>query len=115
MNTDDRELLELAAKAAGIEIAAWSNVQAGGFQSQNSAEGKFWNPLSDDGDALRLAVSLCIGTDHSHPADQFPWVASSDPTLRIYAQLEVGDESGRLAETRRAIVLAAAAIGKAKS
>lgn len=55
---NDRELLELAAKAAGVQIATWSNCQAGGFQTQDSAQGKFWNPLTDDGDAFRLAVRL---------------------------------------------------------
>jgi hypothetical protein len=39
----DRELLELAAKAAGIDAVDI------GYE---------WNPLIDDGDALRLAVKL---------------------------------------------------------
>lgn len=57
---NDRELLEMAARAAEIQIATWSNCQAGGFQTQESADSKFWNPLTDDGDALRLAVTLGI-------------------------------------------------------
>lgn len=53
---DDRKLLQLAAASASVEVATWSNCQAGGFLHGQS--GKFWNPLTDDGDALRLAVKL---------------------------------------------------------
>ena len=42
----DKELLELAAKAAGIKPDSWDDCG--------------WSPLSDDGDALRLAVKLGI-------------------------------------------------------
>lgn len=60
---NDRELLEMSAKACGIEIATWSNCQAGGFQTQEGARGKFWNPLDDDGDAMRIAVKLHMSVD----------------------------------------------------
>lgn len=53
--SNDRELLELAAKAAGVEILCWdterSAMKVPGSPSR-------WNPLTDDGDALRLAVKL---------------------------------------------------------
>ena len=49
----DRELLELAAKAAGIavepNINGWDEAYPIG-----------WNPLTSDGDALRLALYLNI-------------------------------------------------------
>lgn len=51
---NDRELLELAAKAAGIE---------GEYSKRANAivnEDGYWMPLNDDGDALRLAVKLKI-------------------------------------------------------
>lgn len=53
---EDRELLELAAKAAGYEIEE-SSV---GGEKNLYREGELvpWNPLEDDGDALRLAGSL---------------------------------------------------------
>jgi hypothetical protein len=64
----DRELLELAAKAAGIK-AKWFKVKK--WKDYNGARwligsddifgthhSKPWNPLTDDGDALRLAVKL---------------------------------------------------------
>ena len=48
----DHELLEMAAKAAGI---------ADGDVFYDMDNDKEWNPLTDDGDALRLAVKLYIG------------------------------------------------------
>ena len=55
-----RELLEGAARAAGIEVSyhhgcgdSLELVKPRGFQV-------YWNPLTDDGDALRLAVKLGI-------------------------------------------------------
>ena len=58
---NDRELLTLAAKAAGIEIDHWRAdkmpVVAELFRG-HLANYEDWNPLTDDGDALRLAVKL---------------------------------------------------------
>ena len=53
----DRELLELAAKAAG-RVWHWD----GGVLVLDDcapAECSAWNPLTDDGAALRLAVTMC--------------------------------------------------------
>lgn len=43
----DRELLELAAKAAELPPIEWGNPKRDA-----------WNPLEDDGDAMRLVVRL---------------------------------------------------------
>lgn len=54
----DREMLELAAKAAGIE-AEWKDW--GRFDWRDGLPTVLdvvWNPLTDDGDALRLAAKL---------------------------------------------------------
>jgi len=55
-NESDRELLELAAKAAGIEI------HNTGFISGPHLKGttRSWNPLAYDGDAFRLMVKLSM-------------------------------------------------------
>ena len=53
MNTD-RELLELAAKAAGLNYS----FEYGCYFDDEYEQGCDWNPLDDDGDALRLAVKL---------------------------------------------------------
>ena len=101
----DREMLEFAAKAAGID-AHWGD----GWQSHmmfralprpNSplVANVEWNPITDDGDALRLMVKLHliygINTD----------------ILNHYLALELPSDDP-LAATRRAIVRAAAEIGK---
>lgn len=54
---NDQELLVLAAKAAGMpkqvdDIGVWS-AWVGSLEA-----GHWWDPLTDDGDALRLAVKL---------------------------------------------------------
>lgn len=48
----DRELLELAAKAAQVAITEWHpdlNMAMGAFFLE---DGNCWNPLTDDGDAF---------------------------------------------------------------
>lgn len=54
---DDRELLELAAKAAGYPVA---RVADDGRGLMLCGVPDVWNPLADEGDALRLAVELGI-------------------------------------------------------
>ena len=69
-----------------------------------------WNPLTDDGDALRLAVQLRMEIDHNHPADASSWVSAS--VADRFGVEEFDDEAQRLAATRRLIVRAAAEIGR---
>lgn len=95
----DRELLELAAKAAGIELAFWNNGEEPyssgvGFVLPNNA---MWNPLTDDGAAFRLAVGLYMRIEDA-----------------VYDHLELNlcDYEDRCAATRRAIVCEAAKRGK---
>ena len=52
----DRELLELAAKAAGMDIE-W---QPCGWAHDNNT-GCEWNPITDDGDEARLEAALGLG------------------------------------------------------
>ncbi|MFS2103625.1 hypothetical protein [Ralstonia sp. Ralssp135] len=94
----DRELLERAAKAAGHEfkfgedcIAMYKDLNGLYYPSQ-------WNPLTDDGDALRLAVKLNI-TDLCLVVGQLV--------------LAEGFQQDKYAATRRAIVRAAAALADA--
>lgn len=61
----DRELLEMAAKAAGMTDRKWSGSGMALMYDPSRPEttgsiGPDWNPLTDDGDALRLAVKLGI-------------------------------------------------------
>ena len=89
----DRELLEYAAKAAGRN---WD-----GYYD----EGAEWNPLTDDGDALRLAVKCGIDISFNDAAQCVYAGESMEPFNR---------NPDICAATRRAIVRAAAEIGKAK-
>jgi len=100
----DRELLELAAKAARIEISSWSiyGAYVGGL------EGEVWNPLTDDGDALRLAVKLGIGTQ-SYAALGYSHAGSE--SVSQSAVMKEQHNGDPFAATRRAIVRAAAAVG----
>ena len=97
----DRELLGLAAKAAGYEVLDWY----GERYTTTDGDHLFpWNPLTDDGDALRLAVKLrmmasVFGADVR--VDHGGKFFNEDGGSSIYAA------------TRRAIVRAAAEIGRA--
>ena len=113
--TEQRELLELAAKAAGVALRPMEvkNVTAPGddhwvgYMTDPDVWPRGWfDPLTDDGDALRLAVKLGMQID------------TRDPETRIYA-MGAGDvvteyhaNRNALAATRLAIVRAAAAIAK---
>ena len=54
----DRELLEMAAKAAGVD-GQWSDYHNGiCYSKKGSLDMHVWRPLTDDGEALRLAYAL---------------------------------------------------------
>jgi hypothetical protein len=107
----DKEILELAAKAADIEL--WhEDVFTKGLTQKVSQSGILcWNPLTDDGDALRLAVKLEMMIDYIDRGYMAGHVlATAGPVmLSIYEPREPDP----YAATRRAITRAAAEIGKA--
>lgn len=100
MNYQDKALLEKAASASGLLIKYWvegcpmvvcaekSKVGPGLDLHPNS-----WNPLTNDGDALRLMAKLKI-----------------DPYLSI--NIEHSSQEKSIEIVRRSIVLAAASNGK---
>lgn len=98
----DRELLELAAKAAGIELVWHGDADPWCFAE--TVAGIKWNPLADDGDALRLAVKLKMDLIVHERLSS----AAADGFLRR-SEHHKGDP---YAATRRAIVRAAAEIGR---
>ena len=113
---NDRELLELAAKAAGSDVFMLGDTWVQHIGEKVEGIDRWvgsWNPLTDDGDALRLAVKLHMEIDHNHPADQQPWASARAAPSHMYSVDEFDDESERMAATRRAITRAAAEIGKA--
>ena len=100
----DRELLELAAKAAGYDLLP--NVKEG-YPLWIINQGA-WNPLEDDGDALRLAVKLNLGIVFNFEFSEIAVVTSGDSEW-VYREKYAIDP---YAATRRVIVRAAAEIGK---
>jgi hypothetical protein len=105
----DKELLELAAKAADIEL--WhEDVFTKGLTQKISQSGILcWNPLTDDGDALRLAVKLEIAIN---PFAGKTVVAHTESGRLGHEKWDCWDDDP-YAATRRAITRAAAAIGEA--
>ena len=109
----DRELLELAAKAAGIDYshdnAHWKHEDYCEFWSYDDlcTCGARWNPLTDDGDALRLAVKLGLTVSQLMNNREVE-VSDYDETVFV----NEFHEPDPCAATRRAIVRAAAEIGR---
>jgi hypothetical protein len=109
---NDRELLDLAAKAIGQKIVG---IAQAGFSDSAKIIGVFlddgkdsWNPLEDDGDALRLAVQMHFAIEVGVMSTSVDGLLDRDKGIAI----ELHGEDPRAA-TRRAIVRAAAEIGKA--
>ena len=106
---NDKELLGFAAKACqwafeddddeGLSLVVWGDDNVPMFQ---------WNPITDDGDALRLAVMLRIPIQHGGPC-----VSAYAGQSVMAKQFTERHEKDPYAATRRAIVRAAAAIGEA--
>lgn len=96
----DRELLELAAKAAGI---------ADGNVFYDMEHDKVWNPLTDDGDALRLSVMLKMDI---RPSEETQTIHIWSDVLDGWIGEFYGGTNDSYTATRRAIVRAAAEIGK---
>ena len=104
----DRELLELAAKAAGIELV-WHNFSNVPSLFKGLSSDEVWNPLTDDGDALRLAVKLRIEIIPDLQVNEV-LTAFMVGSYGYNTAEEIGTDP--LAATRRAIVRAAAEIGR---
>jgi hypothetical protein len=106
----DRELLEAAAKAAGLDYikpAEGYNGSLGLEIGSNPMRTQSWNPLTSDADALRLAVKLRMNVHlDSNMVDV-------DPDGISWFSEAYGTDP--YAATRRAIVRAAAEIGRSKT
>ncbi len=100
MTDRDETLLELAAKAAGLSHPD------GVYWIRNDA-GDSWNPLTDDGDALRLAVKLCLFIQ-INTASVTAWLWRGEHWFEKAEDYE----KDMSAATRRAITRAAAEIGR---
>ena len=106
---NDRELLQLAAKAAGLKIIADGTCNEGVIIDLPRGRSALWDPLNDDGDAFRLANTLRLTVYHAelavivkHKQYSWEWIGEG-----------VNEDTGdRDASARRAIVMGAAEIGR---
>lgn len=123
----DRELLERAARAAGYgegryENGSWLEIRYGYtvalWLDNDSIEG-YWNPLEDDGQALRLAVKLQLTVCNEQVKSGVAYCTRPLPGDGIdedtFPEVMSGANESEVvpedyAATRRAIVLAAAAL-----
>lgn len=103
----DRELLAAAARAAGVAGVWWDDT-CDGWPDPST----HWNPLTDDGDTLRLAVRLGIDVGRRRNLNGLFVVAEAPGPYLFEAEDITGieDEAVKCAATRRAIVRAAAAM-----
>ena len=124
----DRELLEKAARAAGysVSFAEGTTLADGpniyymhdrGWPHPDREGSHWWNPLADDGDALRLAVKLRMliqteagGSFLERGIEAYCKMGLTEGQAWFAEEEGIADP---YAATRRAIVRAAAAMGEA--
>ncbi|WP_186215908.1 hypothetical protein [Burkholderia gladioli] len=118
----NKELLELAAKAAGAEWSDYPDRTPNHWRIKH-ADGVWreWNPLTDDGDALRLAVKLQLTVANEHLSAGAAYCTRPKPGNGLdedaFPEVRSGINESELipedyAATRRAITRAAAEIAR---
>lgn len=100
----DSELLELAAKAVGGIYDPLTNC----ITSDGGIEFEQWEPLEDDGDAFRLMVALNLEVERCKDGTR---IYVGEYNCAPYME-ETSDTQDILGAARRAIVQAAADIGR---
>ena len=108
----DRELLELAAKAAGVGLVWERNSVTDDIYPVHAEEGFCWDALHDDGDALRIGAAIGMNL-YINKAYCLAEIISDSEEPAITAKEACDGDT--LKALRRAIVRAAAEIGKASS
>ena len=111
----DKEMMELAAKAAGRLLPHGNPALTRPNEELRSDGGNYWfwpagdswNPLTDDGDALRLVVKLRLTVGDENQSVRSMAFAQHPDKSRCYEP----SQNDPYAATRRAIVRAAASIG----
>lgn len=110
----NKELLELAAKAAGIEAVyvntCWDQCFKVKYETKHTTGWKVWDPLNDDAAAFRLAVKLNLDINPYPKTGEVAVINWGGKEVRHKTFERIGNDP--YAATRRAIVRAAAEIGK---
>jgi hypothetical protein len=101
----DKELLELAAKAAGYKLHIWGIEGCENVSRMDTLSPTRWNPLENDADAFQLMVKLNLAVE-----------VCKEKTMVFYdgfdAKTTCTNAFDKADAARRAIVMAAAEIGK---
>ena len=107
---NDKELLELAALAAGYNIGFFSARNQRGFTCgfTHAKDGGDWNPLDNDGDALRLAAELRLKIIPGKHKGDGCTVESQQEGVRSHTVFF----DNPIKEMRFAVIYVAAEIGK---
>lgn len=109
MTDNDRELLELAAKAEGRDLSGYEWTHGAFWVFLGDATFR-WSPLVDDGDAFRLMCILDFRVFFFRKhVDVVDWTRSENVIAEHFSS---NNPQTKLAALRRAIVRAAAEIGK---
>lgn len=104
---NDRELLEFAAKAAGLDYRTTEGMDRLIVRGDDKLP-RPWNPLTSDGDAFRLAARLSMDVFINQRTVRVEW-----SRIRVIEGCQIADcRTDRPRATRRAIVRAAAEIGR---
>lgn len=99
LSVQDVELLTKAAKAVGFEIVAFADNGCAVLD-----DGCLWNPLDDDGQALRLAVAAKLSADFFEDVI----LVGYTPNANDCDQVAESTADDAFLAARRAIVRAAA-------
>jgi len=108
MEIEDKKLLEFAAKACGIDYKMSENNPTEFIRHTENFGWIEWNPLKDDGDALRLAAKLRLDV----LTDCFGAICIEQSGISITEFLKSDNFDDVINATRRAIVRAAAENGE---
>lgn len=116
----DRELLELAARAAGhcMDYMRWDGYRfveqkVHGVPHCGLNYEKTWNPLTDDGDALRLATALSISIEVNGMFVHADCRHCAGGDIGYFEENSARNDGDINKATRRAIVRASASVGEA--
>jgi hypothetical protein len=120
---DDRQLLEAAARAYGLEgwtwDEDWSCMRSPAHGSPDGPAHAYWGPLEDDGEAFRLAVKLGLAIIYETEylqGDVIPTVeviGGERPNGSRHCEMHSLDDDPA-ATVRRCIVRAAASLQETK-
>ncbi|MNN57583.1 hypothetical protein D3C81_1725770 [compost metagenome] len=111
---EDRELLELAAKALGKVFVYGRPAITGGNATPFLDGYGYWNPLKDDGDCAQLEVELCLDIQIDEVGIRAVKYLRDGMEFIESIQLACNHGGDRNMARRRASVEIAAEIGRAK-